>query len=92
VNKLLVASVAFLAVGLGVILAFCSGTTGLSLGYPFSSTSIHIDITATGIPAISGLALLAIGLLLQVIAWIRAIAGASRPSREPKRREEPFME
>ncbi len=60
-ERVLIGSVLFLAVGLGLIFGFCNGTTGFSFGYPFSATSLHIDITTTGVPALAGMALTGFG-------------------------------
>lgn len=90
--RVLIGSVLFLAGGLGVIFGFCNGATGLSLGYPLSAVSLHIDITTTGVPALAGLALTGIGLLLLVLSLIGAIAGRFRSHEPPGRRREPFEE
>jgi len=91
-KRLLIGSMACLAVGLGVIFGFGQGTTNLSLGNSLSAASLHIDITTTGMPAAGGLALGGIALLLLLFALISAIAGVSRSKETPARREEPFQE
>jgi hypothetical protein len=79
-----------------VLFAFCHGTTGLSLAYPFSGASLHIDITTTGIPAIVGLVLTVLGAFLLIVATILALAGIlTRRHRNGvplKRRETAFEE
>ena len=85
----LITSVFCLAVGLGVIFVFCHGTTGIQFASPFSAASLHIDITTTGIAAIVGLVLTALGAFLLIVATIIALAGI-RPGgdgRPLKRRE-----
>ena len=92
----LVTAVVCLAVGVGVLFAFCHGTTGLSLAYPFSGASLHIDITTTGIPAIVGLVLTVLGAFLLIVATILALAAGIRrhsgKNAPAKRRETAFEE
>ena len=92
---ILVAAVFCLAVGLFIIFYFCNGTTGLSLAYPLSAASIHIDITTTGagVPFAVGLTLL--GCFLLIVATIIALVGLLRRNSEfppSKRREAAFEE
>lgn len=95
-DRLVIAAVVFLAAGLALVFGFTNGTTGFTLGYPFSATRLHVDITTTGIPALAGLPLVAAGALLLVIAFIAAIASqfAEPESPEilhlPSKRQEPF--
>jgi hypothetical protein len=91
-DRLLIGSVLLLAVGLDLIFGFCDGTTGLSLGYPFSATALHIDITTTGIPALAGMALTAVGCLLLIVSFILASVGQVQSFEVPVRRGESFEE
>jgi uncharacterized membrane protein len=91
-NGVLIGSVVFLAVGLGLIFGFCHGTTGFTFGYPFSATSLHLDITTTGLPALAGLVLTGIGCLLLLLSFILAFGGQGRVYEAPIRRGEPFEE
>ncbi|HKD59007.1 MAG TPA: hypothetical protein VKB47_01035 [Terracidiphilus sp.] len=91
----LVVAVLCLAAGIGILFAFCHGTTGLSLAYPLSGASVHIDITTTGIPAIVGLVLSVLGTFLLFVATIIALAGMLRSKRDGglrKRRDTAFEE
>ena len=94
-KRLLLLSVVLLAVGVGVIFGYCNGTTGFAVAYPFSGTSLHLDVTTTGIPALIGVTLALLGGLLLIIAWFLALF--RRRKREivddppPRRREEPFQ-
>lgn len=96
-DRLVIAAVLFLAGGLGLLLKFTNGTTGLNVGYPFSQTRLHADITTVGIPVLVGIPLIAAGALLLVFALVAAIASQfSRPQEVitlnlPKRLE-PFGE
>jgi uncharacterized membrane protein len=89
----LIVSVLCLAVGVGLIFGFCNGTTGFNFGYPMSGTSLHIDITTKGIPALSGLALSLLGAFLLVVSFFIALSGMfGRGEPALTRREEPFVE
>ena len=91
----LVVAVLCLAAGIGILFAFCHGTTGLSLAYPLSGASVHFDITTTGIPAIVGLVLSVLGTFLLFVATIIALAGMFRSKRDGgllKRRDTAFEE
>jgi hypothetical protein len=98
-DRWVIAAVLFLAAGLALLLGFTNGSTGVTLGYPFSATILHVDITTTGIPVIVGLPLVAAGALLLLFALVRAIASQfERPPEPPlslnlpTKRREPFGE
>ena len=96
-DRLVIFAVLFLAAGLGLLIGFTTGTTGLSVGYPFSATRLHVDITTAGIPVLVGVPLMAAGIVLLLFALVAAIAAQFRRSEPvitldlPKRRE-PFGE
>jgi hypothetical protein len=99
VRALIIVSIACLAIGVGLIFYFCHGNTGFSFGYPLSGTSLHVDITTTGAPALAGFLLTLLGAFLVILTWLIAlIRPISRPAAplhaddEPHRREEPFAE
>jgi hypothetical protein len=90
---LVVVSVLCLGVGVGLIFGYCNGTTGLQLGAPIEASSLHIDITTKGWPALAGFVLTALGAFLEVLAFFAALSGTVWRSEERlKRREEPFEE
>jgi hypothetical protein len=99
-GRVLIAAVVFLAVGLWVLFNYCHGTTGFNVGIPVSATSVHIDLTTTGVPALVGVPLAGLGALLLVIAFLGALVGQFRrrePEPEaapevPAKRYEPFEE
>lgn len=104
-DRLVIFAVLFLAAGLGVLLGFTNGSTGLNVGYPFSETRLHVEITTIGIPVLVGVPLVAAGAVLLLFALIAAIASQFRreesflsldlPSTVPAmstRRREPFAE
>ena len=99
-DRFVIGAVLLLAAGLTLLFGFTNGTTGFTLGYPFSNTRLHVDVTTTGIPALAGLPLVAAGSLLLFIALIAAIVSQfrrpdSRDSSDldlPSKRQEPFEE
>jgi hypothetical protein len=97
-DRWVIAAVLFLAAGLGLLFGFTDGTTSVNVGYPFSATKLHADITTTGIPALVGLPLVAAGALMLFFALIAAIVSQfRRPEPEhvsvvPSKRQEPFEE
>ena len=81
-DRLVIAAVLFLAGGLCLLIKFSNGTTGLSVGYPFTATSLHADLTITGIPVLVGVPLVAAGALLLLFALVAAIASQfNRPEQ-----------
>jgi len=97
-NRLVIAATLFLAAGVALLFGFTSGTTGFTLGYPFSATKLHLDITTTGIPALAGVPLLAAGALLLFMAFVAAIVSQySQPDPHDiadlrSKRQDPFDE
>jgi hypothetical protein len=97
-DRMVIGAVLFLAAGLGLLFGFTHGTANVSLGYPFSATNLHVDITTTGIPVIAGLPLVAAGALLLLFALIAAIASQFRRPEPfitldlPAKRQGPFEE
>lgn len=92
-------SIASLAIGVGLIFYYCHGNTGFSFAYPLDATSLNINITTKGAPALIGLFLTVFGAILVIITWfIALVRPLSRPQtlprtdEEPHRREEPFAE
>ena len=91
----LVTAVACLVAGLWVLFAFCHGTAGVQLAAPISGASVHLDITTTGLPAMLGVGVTALGAFLLIVATIIALIGLfQRNSRggPMKRRENAFEE
>lgn len=91
----LVAAVLCLAVGIGVLFNWTHGTTGFQFAYPVSGSSLHLDMTTTGFPAIAGLALTVVGAFLLIVATILALIGKRRNNEADspsKRRENAFEE
>jgi hypothetical protein len=91
----LVSAVVCLAVGLGVMFAFCHGTTGVQFAYPLSGASVHIDVTTRGIPGIAGFGLTVMGAFLLIVATLIALVGMRRGRGDVgpmERRERAFEE
>jgi hypothetical protein len=98
-RALIIISIACLAIGVGLIFYYCQGSTNFSFAYPLDATSLRIDITTTGPPALIGIFLTIFGAILVIITWfIALVRPLSRPrtlprtDEEPHRREEPFVE
>jgi hypothetical protein len=79
-DRVLIGSVVFLAVGLGLIFSYSHGTASFSAGYPVSGTSLQISITTTGMPALSGFASTVIGLALLIWAFVGSLLEQVPPS------------
>jgi hypothetical protein len=90
---LILIAVTSLAIGVSVLFNYTQGTTGMALAVPIAGCSIHIDMTTTGLPMLAGTSLTLLGSLLLVVGWFVALVGLlRREKKEPKRREEPFLE
>ena len=72
-DRPLIGAVASLASGVGLIVAYCQGSTSMNAAYPFSGSTLHIDLTTTGPGVLGGMGLIAIGLLLLAWALVAAI-------------------
>ena len=72
-DRSLIVSVLLLAAGLGLTFGYCNGTVGLNAGYPLSGASLKLSITTYGPAALGGPALTALGLVLLLWSWLRAI-------------------
>jgi hypothetical protein len=85
-DRMVIGAVLFLAAGLGLLFGFTDGTAGVNLGYPFSATKLHVDITTTGIPVIAGLPLIA-----AIVSQFRQPEHDYSPEL-PTKRQGPFEE
>lgn len=92
----LVTAFVFLAVGIGVLFAFCHGNSGVQFSYPLAGAMVHLDMTTRGIPAIVGFILTILGAFLLAVATLIALVGMARSngggSGRVKRRESAFEE
>ena len=88
----LILSVLALAGGVSLIVGFCDGNTGLTVGYPLAGSVLVLHITTKGVPALVGLSLIGLGGLLLVLAFLAAIIGHFKAHDAPSRRELPFEE
>jgi len=69
----LIFAVIFLGVGLGLIFGYGTEASGFNVTYPFSSSTLHLDVTTTGPAVLGGMAAAAIGVLLLAWAFVAAI-------------------
>ncbi len=74
-DRPLLGAVLFLACGLGLIFGYCSGATNFTASYPFTSSTLHLDVLTNGPAAVGGVLLTAVGLLLLLWATLAAIVG-----------------
>jgi len=74
-ERSLIASIVFLATGLGLIFGYCHGTIGLSGAYPVAGAALELSIKTTGLPAITGVAATLIGVVLLIVALVQAVVG-----------------
>jgi hypothetical protein len=74
-DRPLLGAILFLACGLSLILGYCSSATSFTASYPFTASTLHIDVLTNGPAAIGGVVLTAIGLLLLLWAVLAAIVG-----------------
>ena len=72
-DYILLGSVLLLAIGLGLIFGYTHGTIGFSAAAPVSGASLQVSINTTGLPAMAGVPLTMLGLLLLIAAAITAI-------------------
>lgn len=75
-DRPLIGAVACMAAGVGMIVAYCQGAASMNAAYPFTGSTLHLDLTTSGPAVLSGLALTAVGLLL--LAWAVLMALASQ--------------
>lgn len=72
-DRPLIVSILLLAGGLYLIFGYAHGTAGLSAAMPISNSTLHINVDTTGIAALGGIALLGVGVLLLVWAFLGAL-------------------
>ena len=77
-DRPLIASILFLAAGLGLIIGYCHGPTNVTAAYPFAVSMLHIDISLVGPAVPGGLLCIAIGLVLLAWAFIAAIVSQTK--------------
>ena len=83
-ERSLIASIAFLLAGLGLIFGYCHGTIGLSGAYPIAGAALEVSIKTTGWPVVAGLGATLIGIVLLVVALVQAVIGQIRwPGEKP---------
>lgn len=72
-DYILIGSVVLLAIGLWLIFNYSHGTASFSAAYPVSGASLQVSINTTGLPAMAGVPLTALGLLLLIASAVSAI-------------------
>ncbi len=74
-DRPLIVSVLLLAAGLGMVFVYGTGTAAFDAAYPVSRASLQLSVSTSGMAAIGGLALTAVGLLSLILSLIYAIIG-----------------
>lgn len=74
-DRPLLGAVLFLACGITLILAYCSDATTFTAAFPFTGSTLHIDVLTNGPGAVGGVVLTAVGLLFLLWAVLAAIVG-----------------
>src|ERR1039458_6900860 len=74
-DRPLLGAILFLACGLGLILGYCNDATSFTAAFPFTASTLHIDVLTNGPAAVGGEVLTALGLLLLLWAALAAIVG-----------------
>jgi TRAP-type mannitol/chloroaromatic compound transport system permease small subunit len=83
-DYVLIGSVLLLAIGLGLIFRYTHGNVGFSFSVvPASAASVQVSINTTGLPAMAGIPLTLLGLVLLIAAVISAIVRALPIGRQP---------
>ena len=83
-ERSLIASVVFLATGLGLIFGYCHGTIGVSGAYPVAGAALDVSIKTTGLPAVLGVSATLIGVVLLIVALVQAVVAQVRwPGEKP---------
>lgn len=86
-DRVLIFAGLFLGVGLWCLFAFCHGNTGVGFALPVAGTKFNMNITTMGVPALVGIPVTLIGIVLLAFAFVAAIIGQFRPY--PPGRKEP---
>lgn len=87
-DRVLIGAGIVLGFGLWLLFAFCHGNFGVGFALPVAGTKFNLDVTTMGVPALVGIPVTIIGIILLVIALLLAIVQQFRPVR-PARVEAP---
>ena len=74
-DRPLIVAILLLATGLILVFGYGTGTAAFDAAYPVSRASLQLSISTSGMAAIGGLALTAMGLLSLLLSLIYAIVG-----------------
>src|SRR5215469_14729551 len=83
-DYIVIGSVLLLAIGLGLIFGYTDGTVGFSVASSVSGASLKVSINTTGLPAMAGVSLTLLRVLLLIsaviIAIVRMLPGGQQPA------------
>ncbi len=80
-EKLTLASIVFLAIGLAWIISFWNGSVGFSAAHPVTASKFAMDVTVTGGPALGGIALTVIGAVMLLFCAVMAVVDIASARR-----------
>jgi apolipoprotein N-acyltransferase len=80
-DRVLIGAGVVLGVGLWLLFNFCHGNVGVGFALPVAGTKFNMDITTMGVPALIGMPITVIGIILLVAALVLAIVQQFRPVR-----------
>lgn len=82
----LIGGILALGCGIGLIVGYGKDLTGFSAAYPFSGSMLHLDIVTTGPGVLGGVALIALGVILLIWAFLAAIVSVFTGGRYSTRK------
>jgi hypothetical protein len=82
-DRPLIAAVVFLAAGLWLLFAYCTGNVGASAGDAWSAVTLKICTTTSGVPALAGTILALAGVLLLLLSFVCAVVAQFRGKPQP---------
>ncbi len=77
-DRILIASVLFLAAGIGWTISHWTGNVGFSAAYPIAGTSLKIAVSCGGLAALCGVTLTIAGLLLLIWSFVLALLNQAK--------------
>lgn len=72
-EKLTLGSVLFLAIGVTWIISFWNGSVGFNAAHPVAGSKFAMDVTVTGWPALGGVVLSGIGVIMLLFTAVMAV-------------------
>lgn len=80
-EKLTIGSVLFLAIGIVWITSYWNGTVGFTAGAPVSAVTMSMNVTVTGWPALGGILLTLVGVVMLLCSGVIAVMSIATAKR-----------